>query len=561
MQASEEAPTTADAPETDDAGTEPTDQSPAASTGPASTGPASTGQRRSGGPSLRERLAPILPSDTWLGWAGPLLVTLLGGFLRFYRLGLPHAVVFDETYYVPDAYSILRHGVELVPVGSSGQRTVLDNLLAHGGTNILTTAGEYVVHPPLGKAMIAVGMWIFGLDPFGWRFASAVVGTAAILMTARIARRMTRSTLLGCVAGLLMALDGLELVLSRTAILDIFVMFWVIAAFGMLILDRDAGRARIAALVEAGQVSLEGGGPKLGIRWRRVLAGLFAGLACGTKWNGIWFVAVFAGLAIAWDLGARRAAGFTDRLGGFFRHDLPWLPVSFGVVPFAAYLATWTGWFAGGQGYDRNWAALNGNHTPIWSALDSWYQYQKTMLGTSLGITSPHSYGSAPWTWLYIGRPVSMYYAAPNGPGCKACMSSEVLAIGTPAIWWTSIVALIFCLVWWIARRDWRAGAILISVAAGWLPWFWFSWHDHRTEFYFYAIVMLPFMVLAITMGLGLILGPVRARVSRRATGAVAVGVYLLLVLANFAFIYQILTAEIIPYALWHERMWFSSWI
>ena len=58
---------------------------------------------------------------------------------------------------------------------------------------------------------------------------------------------MTRSTLLGCVAGLLMALDGLELVLSRTAILDIFVMFWVLAAFGLMVIDRDRTRARLAA--------------------------------------------------------------------------------------------------------------------------------------------------------------------------------------------------------------------------------------------------------------------------------------------------------------------------
>ena len=153
-------------------------------------------------------------------------------------------MVFDETYYVPDAWSILRHGVEW------NHPKNVNSLLVSGSTHVLTSPGEYVAHPPLGKAMIAVGEWLFGLTPFGWRFSVAVVGTLAILMTARIMRRMTRSTLLGCVAGLLMALDGLEFVLSRTAILDIFVMFWVLAAFGMLVLDRDASRARLAALAE-----------------------------------------------------------------------------------------------------------------------------------------------------------------------------------------------------------------------------------------------------------------------------------------------------------------------
>ena len=93
---------------------------------------------------------------------GPLLVTLFGGFLRFYRLTTPHVVVFDETYYVPDAYSILKHGVELNAVDTAKNRNVVDHLLVHGNTHILTNTGEYVVHPPLGKAMIAVGEWLFG---------------------------------------------------------------------------------------------------------------------------------------------------------------------------------------------------------------------------------------------------------------------------------------------------------------------------------------------------------------------------------------------------------------
>jgi dolichyl-phosphate-mannose--protein O-mannosyl transferase len=397
---------------------------------------------------------------------------------------------------------------------------------------------------------------------------AAVIGTLSILMICRIARRMTRSTMLGCIAGLLMSLDGLELVLSRTAILDIFVMFWVLAAFGMLVLDRDATRARIAdAAMAAGDagagtagVDLPGGGPDLGIRWRRVLAGLFLGLACASKWNGIWFLAAFAIMAIAWDLGARRAAGYRERLAGVFRTDARWLPVVFGVIPFAGYIASWSGWFASSLGYDRNWAAAVGNHTPIWATLDSWYQYQKSMLGFGLGLSSHAGYTSEPWGWLTLARPVSFFYASPKGCGATSC-SQEVLAIGTPAIWWASMAAIVFCLVWWISRRDWRAGSVLVGVAAGWLPWWWFAWHDDRTEYYFYAVAFLPFLVLAITLCLGLIIGPTDATPGRRAVGAVIVGAYLLLVLANFAFMYPVLTAEVLPYDFWRQRMWFSSWI
>jgi hypothetical protein len=62
---------------------------------------------------------------------------------------------------------------------------------------------------------------------------------------------------------------------------------------------------------------------------------------------------------------------------------------------------------------------------------------------------------------------------------------------------------------------------VLVGVVAGWGPWFWFAWHDHRTEYYFYAIVFVPYLVMAITLCLGLIIGPARAAPGRRATGAV----------------------------------------
>ncbi len=182
------------------------------------------------------------------------------------------------------------------------------------------------------------------------------------------------------------------------------------------------------------------------------------------------------------------------------------------------------------------------------------------MLGFGLGLNSQQGYVSKPWSWLVLGRPVSFFYDAP-----KTCVgghcSREVLAIGTPAIWWACILALLFCLGWWISRRDWRAGAVLVGVAAGWLPWFWFALHDQRTEYYFYAIAFLPFLVIAITLCIGLIIGPMNAPPGRRAIGAVFGGAYLLLILANFAFMFPVLTAQVLPYADWHQRMWFSSWI
>ena len=87
------------------------------------------------------------------------------------------------------------------------------------------------------------------MDPFGWRIAAAVVGSLMVLVMCRLARRMTGSTALGLVAGLLLSLDGLEFVLSRLALLDIFLAFFILCAVSCLVADRDWYRAKMARLV------------------------------------------------------------------------------------------------------------------------------------------------------------------------------------------------------------------------------------------------------------------------------------------------------------------------
>jgi dolichyl-phosphate-mannose--protein O-mannosyl transferase len=519
--------------------------------------------------ALRARLVAPMPDDRPWGWLGPLLVTAFGAFLRFNRLQVPRALIFDETYYAKDAWSILNHGVELNLVSNANA------IIQAGHTNIFApcngtaACGEYVVQPEVGKLLIAVGEWIFGLNSFGWRFASAVFGSLAILLICRIARRMTRSTLLGCVAGLLMSLDGLEFVLSRSGILDIFLMFFVLAAFGCILIDRDISRAQLAE----GVARREGGqlGPRFGIRRWRVAAGICLGLAVGTKWNAAWYILGFAALITAWDIGARRAAGVSSFVRGGLR-ETRWLPVTFIGIPLAVYIASWSGWFATSTGYFRDYAQTHGVHTPVISALYSLYEYHLQALTFGMGLRTPHPYQSQPWDWLLMTRPVAFFYECYTGPvpgpshycpsGYKGAeWSQEVLALGNPAIWWGSMLALLFCLGWWLLHRDWRAGAVLLGVLAGWGPWFPLV---TRTKFYYYALEFEPFLILAIVLCLGLILGPATASALRRSTGALIVGAYVLCVLLMFWYFYSILAGQVIPYHDWLSHMWYRigrGWI
>jgi len=520
--------------------------------------------------ALRARLITPMPDDRLWGWIGPLLVTLFAALLRFNRLSVPNAVIFDETYYAKDAWSILKHGVEWSWVANpkNNPNFVNDQVIA-GHTNLFaacsgTGCGEYVVQPEVGKLLMAAGEWLYGLTTLGWRLAPAVFGSLAILVMCRVARRLTRSTLLGCTAGLLLSLDGLEFVLSRTGILDIFLMFFVLAAFGALVVDRDVSRARLAEamVLQTGDES----GPGLGIRKWRVLAGVLIGLACASKQYGVWYILAFAGLCIAWDLGARRTVGLRGYVRGALVRDGKWLLLTLGVIPLVTYTLTWLNWLVTSTGYNRDYAQSVGFNIPVLGPLYSLFNYHKQMVQFGVGLSAPHPYESQPWDWFFITRPVAFYwnsYTDPAGlhvaaPKTTGPWVQEVLAIGNPAIWWVSIPAMAFCLGWWLTRRDWRAGAALLCVAAGWASWLPFV---SRTKFYYYALEFEPFLIICIVLCLGLIMGPASAWWVRRAIGSVLVGIYVLAVLVLFWYFYPILAGKIIPYSDWLSHMWYSGWI
>ncbi len=170
-----------------------------------------------------------------------------------------------------------------------------------------------------------------------------------------------------------------------------------------------------------------------------------------------------------------------------------------------------------------------------------------------------------------LHRPVAYFYDSPK-PGEHGCQvaegcAREVLAIGNPAVFWAAIPALLVLLWWWLSRRDWRAGAVLLCFSAGYLTWFPFSAYipgtgsKSRTEFLFYVLDVLPFMILAVTLVLGLVIGPRQASAKRRLWGAGGAGTYVLTAVVLFFYFYPVLAAIAISKGAWGNRMWFSSWI
>ena len=165
------------------------------------------------------------PVDRLEGWVVTAVITALAALTRTVNLGSPTDAgtpIFDEKHYAPQAWQMLHnHGIEDNP--------------GYG----------LVVHPPVGKELIAIGEALFGYTGLGWRLTGAVLGTIMVALVVRIVRRISRSTLVGAIAGLLVIADGVSFVVARTALLDGFLAFLVLAAFGALIVDRDQVRERL----------------------------------------------------------------------------------------------------------------------------------------------------------------------------------------------------------------------------------------------------------------------------------------------------------------------------
>jgi dolichyl-phosphate-mannose--protein O-mannosyl transferase len=523
-------------------------------------------------PPLKERLYPAMPKDFDGGWIATVAITALAGFLRFWHLSTPVKFVFDETYYAKDAFSLLKFGYARQfidqPEGAADKAILAGNLDVFKATPSLT------VHPEVGKWMIAAGEQLFGMNTFGWRFMPALFGTLTVLLLIRTVRRMARSTLIGCIAGLLLAVDGLHFVMSRVALLDIFLAFWLVAAISCLVADRDWTRRRHADSLDKPNPDRKVGRWLL-IRPWRILAGICFGLALGTKWSAVWVIAGFGILVFAWDLGARRALGvrfafvkaaLVDGIPAF---------VSIVLVALVTYTATWTGWLLHDNAYDHDYASKNpatGVMKVVPDDFRSLIHYHQEVLAFHTGDyikNATHPYQSHPAGWLIIARPIGFDAVNDIKPGTSGCSPtagqnclSVISALGTPLLWWGGALALIAALILWMGQRDWRFGVAIVGFITCWVPWFAF---DDRPIFFFYAVTMIPFTVMALALVLGKILGPARTAfgqaTTRRLVGSAVVGAFVVLVVLNFAYIWPILTDKVLPHSAWLSRMWFKSWI
>jgi dolichyl-phosphate-mannose--protein O-mannosyl transferase len=526
-------------------------------------------------PTAAERAEPrAVDRDPVIAWAGTAAITFLAAFLRLWNLDFPKAFLFDETYYAKDAWSLVHHGYVTGYVDHANDKILDGNL--HG---LWTSDPSMIVHPEVGKYLIGLAELVAGMTPFGWRLAPAIIGSLMVMVMIRLTRRVTGSTLLGLVAGILMCFDGLELVLSRLALLDIFEAFFVLCAVSCLVADRDWFRARLARSMVAPVGT--GWGPR--VLWRPwlLLTGVWWGLAIGTKWSAIFPLAAFGLLFWAWSSGARRSFGVRWAwLKSALIDAAPGLAYLV-LLPLVVYLLSWTGWLLHANVYEQHlsdtqygpyWGSYlehdaHGFFPELFQSLRSlWHYHHDVYMFHTKGLNdSTHVYQSNPLGWLVLNRPVGVdaqLNIAPGAQGCTATGSEtclrQVLLIGTPVLWWFATLALIWSAACWIGRRDWRYGLVVIGVLVTWLPW---VRYDDRPIFSYYAIVIEPFLILGAVMLLGEILGRAPAGSPRRTVGAVVAGSIVIAVIVNFAWFWPVYTDGLLTQSEWVQRIWFHIWI
>lgn len=510
------------------------------------------------------RVMPPTPRTyTWgkADWISTGIIAVLALITRFVGLTAPVSQgtpVFDEKHYVPQAWDMVKSW---------------DNLFTGG---IETNPGfGLVVHPPLGKQIIAISEWVFGYTPLGWRLMTALFGVGTVLMTMALARRLSFSWQVATFAGILAVCDGVLLVSAKFGMLDIFQVFFIVAAAWALARDHQQMRERLHHALLSNEMGTSPFGPRFGFRWWRFTAGVFLGLSLAVKWSGLYYIMFFGLLCVFSDLALRRKYGIRRYIVGTLIRDTPAALASLVAVPVMIYVWSWRAWFASETAVYRH-AKVDGTigedswlmHLP--EPVAGWFYYHSSVLDFHASLTSSgghhHPWDSKPWAWLAGARPI-LYYSSTDlecsgGGECRKML----YLFGTPAIWWLVVPAVLWGLWSLIIRRN-RAFLIpLVGFAAGFLPWL--AAFD-RQMYFFYATAFIPFVIVLLALTLGQMVGrgkPIRWRWIRRIAGGpmrrgtFAAACYLALVVAMFFYFAPILYGFIIPESWYQSMMWLPSW-
>ncbi len=353
-----------------------------------------------------------------------LLLILLFAFVsRVFLLHKPVTYIFDEVYHAATAKLMARNDPRAFEWWNPPPEP--------------DTAVDWL-HPPLAKYTQAFFIYTLGENAFSWRFSSALFGTAIIWLTALLAKELFENKALSLLAALLAAFDGLLLVMSRIAMNDIHVAFFILLTLLFYF--------KHLKLIKYGRRQYQFS------KWL-LLTGVAGGLATATKWSGV-FALLITGLIEAVILSKfyLTKKNFQKNVGVAML-NLAKIAASLVVVPAFIYLLSYAQMFWQGKDLTH----LIEMHNQTW-------RYQ-------INLEATHPAQSKPWQWFLNLKPV--WIAVERQASDK---EGNIYAVGNPLLFWLGAATILWTLGDLLVKKGKTKGGLpllyLLAVyLAVWLPW------------------------------------------------------------------------------------------
>ncbi len=324
----------------------------------------------------------------------------------------------------------------------------------HARTALEHLEGVYpyeVSHPPLGKLIIAIGIALFGMTPFGWRFSGTLTGILMLPVLYMLLKRMFSSTRVCACATAIFAFDFMHFTQTRIATIDSYAVFFILLMYLFIYMYVTGGRLRDLAL-----------------------SGLFFGIGAACKWTCLY---AGAGLALIWLIHWIR----DFELKAFLK-NCAWCLVFFVLVPAMIYYASY---FPYGQASGMHGVGMLFTSDYADLVLGN----QKFMFSYHSGVHAEHPYSSRWWQWIIDERPI-LYYLKYFEDGTRSSFGAFL----NPVLCWAGLTAMALCAVFAVKRRDRLSQFIVIGYLAQLLPWVFIT----RTTFEYHYFPSSVFLVLAI---------------------------------------------------------------
>lgn len=372
-------------------------------------------------------------------------------------------------------------------------------------------------HPHLGKILISLGIRLFGMTPFGWRFMSVLFGILILAVMYLFAKKLFGSTFIAAASTSLLAFDCMHYTLSRIATIDIFAAFFILLMYYFLYeyFCRDSALKHSAKCEPPSQLSVDVLAP-LG------LCGLSMAFGIATKWTGV-YAGAGLGILFFWYTLTHFSKKQTARLFGF-------CCVFFIAVPLVVYTLSFL--------------PVVG-HTPYKGLIDKAVRGSISMFEYHSKLVAEHYYSSPFYEWPVVWMPL-----LDANDAVSDTLVSSVSCMGNPAIWWVGIPCSLFVLYRWLGKRDQKAGFLFLSYAAQYVPWM--SIGRITFIYHYFPAILFVMLMMGYTMDYA---------VGRFRYGKKAVILYLITAILVFALFFPVISGLPVSKQWGLHLRWLKDWI